>query len=136
MKIKIIKFRDDIIVPTRAHYNDAGADVYCTEPYYIAPNTTKKIPLGFGIEIPNGFMGCIYPKSGLSNKGIIAQLPPIDSGYRGEVHAIVTNTTNDGYEFNAGDKVGQLIIIPMILAEFVTDFGDERNDGAFGSTGR
>ncbi len=136
MRIKITKLRDNVFMPTRAHYNDAGADVYCNEMCSVYPRETIKIPLGFSIEIPDGYMACVYPKSGLSSKGIIAQLPPIDSGYRGEVHAIVTNQGDNDYIFHIGDKVGQLIVLPIILADFVTDLGDERNDGAFGSTGR
>lgn len=75
MKIKLIKFKENYKVPVRAHYNDAGADVFTLNTFVINPHQTVKISLGFGLEIPDGYMGCIYPKSGLSSKGIIANLP-------------------------------------------------------------
>lgn len=136
MKIKVIVFNENYQVPERAHYNDAGADVRTYKKISIFPHTTKAIPLGFGLEIPDGYMGNIYPKSGLSQKGIIAQLPPIDSGYRGEIHAIVTNTTSHMFEFDQGDKVGQLVITQVMLPQFTEQLEDNRGSGAFGSTGK
>ena len=135
MKIKLIEF-ERFRQPTRAHYNDAGADVYCKEKTFIWPHETKKIPLGFGVEIPNGFMGLVLPRSGLSSKGIFTQAAPIDSGYRGEIHAITTNTNNQKYKINEGDRIGQLVIIPIVLADFVTRDLNSREDKGFGSTGK
>ena len=71
MKVKVIKFKDNVKLPFRAHYNDAGADVYSLEDYILEPHTTVKLPLGFGIELPDGFQANVYPRSGLSSKGII-----------------------------------------------------------------
>ena len=105
MKIKLIKFDNYNKAPLRAHYNDAGADVYSTQDILLEPHTTIKIPLGFGLELPDGFMACIFPRSGLTSKGIISNIPPIDSGYRGEIHAIITNTTDNTYIINKNDKV-------------------------------
>ena len=135
MRIKIIKF-DNYKCPTRAHYNDAGADIYSTQTLNIEPHSTVKIPLGFGLELPDGFMGCIFPRSGLTSKGIISHIPPVDSGYTGEVHAIITNTTNDVYTINEGDRIGQLVITPIILSEFVEELGNERGNKGFGSSGK
>ena len=135
MRIKIIKF-DNYKCPTRAHYNDAGADIYSTQTLNIEPHSTVKIPLGFGLELPDGFMGCIFPRSGLTSKGIISHIPPVDSGYTGEVHAIITNTTNDVYTINKGDRIGQLVITPIILSEFVEELGNERGNKGFGSSGK
>lgn len=135
MKIKIVKNTPFIKMPERAYHNDAGADVFTNKLVVIEPNTTVKIGLGFSIQIPDGYMGCIYPKSGLASKGIVAHLPPIDSGYRGEVHAIVSNLTNIPYTFNKFEKVGQLVITPVVMAEFVLAFEDLRMDNGFGSTG-
>jgi dUTP pyrophosphatase len=134
MKVKIIEF-NNYISPSRKHYNDAGADVYSTIGITIHPLQTVKIPLGFGLEIPNNMMGCIYPRTSLVLKGLISHIPPIDSGYRGEIHAILTNISNEDILINCGDRIAQLIITPVYIADFVTDLGDERNEGAFGSTG-
>lgn len=139
MKIKIIDYGYKNL-PKRAHYNDAGADVYAcphTEHKKVKlwANSSAKIPLGFGLEIPDGYMGLVFPRSGLSSKGITCELPPIDSGYRGEIHAIMTNNTNTDYWIEEGERIGQLVILPIILADFVTELGEERDTGAFGSTG-
>lgn len=135
MKIEIIKFKNFYALPKRAHYNDAGADVYLPEKICIPKNSTKAIPLGFGLKIPNGFMGAIYPRSSLAKKRIVCELPPIDSGYRGEIHAIVTNMSKNDVIFNEGARIGQLIVHPVIMAEYDYLFEEERNQGAFGSTG-
>ena len=136
MKIKLIKFDNYDKAPFRAHYNDAGADVYSTQDILLEPHTTIKIPLGFGLELPDGFMACIFPRSGLTSKGIISNIPPIDSGYRGEIHAIITNTTNNTYIINKNDRIGQLVILPIILCDFVEKLDNTRGEGGFGSTGK
>ena len=134
MKVRIIKFRENVKLPFRAHYNDAGADVYALEYTEIEPHTTVKLPLGFGIELPDGFQCNVYPRSGLSSKGIISQIPPIDSGYTGEIHAIITNTTDKLYIINKDDKIAQLVVTPILLVDFVESLGEERGANGFGST--
>ena len=86
MKIKLIDFNGP--APVRAHDNDAGADVFSPRDQTIYPGQVYKLPLGFGLELPDGYVGYIFPRSSLSARGIVCELPPIDSGYRGEVHAI------------------------------------------------
>lgn len=137
MKIKLIKFDNYIKAPVRAHWNDSGADVIATEDIVLLPLQVTKIKLGFGLIIPDGYDGTICCKSGLSSKGIMASNAPIDSGYRGEINAILANITNKPFTFNKGEKVGQIVIRPVIHAEFVEDFNEEeRGTGAFGSTGK
>lgn len=137
MKLKLIDFGVPAeFVPKRAHENDAGADVFSTGEYVIAPNETKKIPLGFGLMLPDGLTGFVFPRSGLSAKGIVCELPPIDSGYRGEIHAIVTNVSNFSYTVHIGDRVGQLVILPVCIPDFTFEDFAERGQGAFGSTGK
>lgn len=136
MKVKIIKFPNFVKIPNRAHWNDSGADVFATADTVLAPHAVTKVPLGIGVELPNGYDACIYCKSGLSSKGIMASNAPIDSGYRGEINAILANVTDEPYVFKKGDKVGQLVVRPVIYVDYVEDFGEaERGAGAFGSTG-
>ena len=135
MKIKTIKF-DNYKCPKRAHYNDAGADVYSTKTISIEPHQTVKIPLGFGLALPDGFMACVFPRTSLTSKGIICHIPPVDSGYTGEIHAIITNTTDSVYIVNKEDRIGQIVVVPIILAEFTEELGNERGDKGFGSTGK
>lgn len=145
MRIKLIDFGGK--APVRTHYNDAGADVFarvdeinCTKwmdlSIEIKPNTIKKIPLGIGLELPNGFVAFVVPRSGMSaNKGITTELVPIDSGYRGEIHAIVYNANPEPVRIYNGDKIAQLVIVPTVLADFYTEDLVERDTKAFGSSG-
>ena len=110
MKIKLIKFDNYDKAPFRAHYNDAGADVYSLVDYILEPHTTAKSPLGFGMELPDGFQRNVHPWAGLSSKGIISQIPHIVSGYTGEVHAIITNTTDKQYIIKKEVKLQQLVL--------------------------
>ena len=134
MKIKLIKF-SGFQKPDRAHYNDSGADVFAAQGTIIPARSVVKVPTGVGVELPDGYDIVVHCKSGLSSKGIWAANAPVDSGYRGEVHAILYNTTDEDVVINAGEKIGQFVVRPVIYAEFVTELGEERNTGAFGSTG-
>ena len=125
MKIKLINFNGH--APVRAHDNDAGADVFAPKDQIIIPGQICKLPLGFGLILPDG---------SLSAEGIVCELPPIDSGYRGEVHAIISNVGNRAYEIKKGDRIGQLIIMPVVIPEFTYEESAERGVGAFGSSGR
>ena len=153
MKVKIIKFRDDLISPIRAHYNDAGIDCFAQEDFALEGFGREYIkhegefatyirgdrflvPLGFGLEIPNGYMAVIKPRSSMNIKGIITQIGTIDSGYRGEIKAYFINTSKNRYQFKRGDKICQIVVEPVIVADLVEELGDERKDGGFGSTGR
>ena len=135
MKIKLIDFGYEQR-PKRAHENDAGADVYVMNDVVLWPHETTKVPLGFGLVLPDGYAAYIFPRSGMSAKGIVCELPPIDSGYRGEVHAIVSNLGTDPYQLRKGDRIGQLVVMPVVLADFIDYDIAERGDGAFASTGR
>ena len=138
MKIKVIDYGYEKL-PMRAHDNDAGADVHVClhegEAVAIHPHQTVKIPLGMGLELPDGYAAFVFPRSGLSSQGIVCELPPIDSGYRGEIHAIVTNCSDTRYVVHQGDRIGQLVITPIVIADFMTERSAQRGTSAFGSTG-
>lgn len=138
MKIKVINFGYERL-PFRAHENDAGADVHVCfhdrASYCLGPNESVKVPLGMGLILPDGFAAYVLPRSGLASKGITCEVPPIDSGYRGEIHAIVTNCSNENYYIDNGTRIGQLVIMPVIIAEFITDDIKQRGTNGFGSTG-
>lgn len=174
MKIKLIKFRDDLIKPTRAHYNDAGIDCYAQQtvtlkaldaypvgeaekerkvlfklplppksPHLISTTVTSalgaiptRVDLGFGVEVPDGYMAVIKPRSSMNLKGIITQIGTIDSGYRGEIGGIFINLTNKDIVINKGEKICQLVIEPVVLADLEEDLVNDRGTGGFGSTGK
>lgn len=137
MKIKFLKKDPQVIIPTRGHYNDAGLDCYALEDFKIRPNNGMiKVSLGFGLEVPDGYMAVLKPRSSMNAKGIITQVGTIDSGYRGEISAIFINANPFPVEFKKGDKICQLVIEPVILADLVEDLVNDRGNGGFGSTGR
>lgn len=123
-------------MPRRAHANDVGADVFSTINVTINPHETVKIPLGFGIDVPAGYGASIYPRTGKSAAGIVTLLPPIDPGYTGNINAITQNTSDKPIEIKVGDAVGQLVVYPVAICDFVRDLGVERGTDAFGSTER
>lgn len=136
MKIKMIDFgAANERRPYRVHDNDAGADVYMPYDLTLCPGQVAKVPLGFGIEVPDGHAGYVFPRGSMAAKGVVCELPPIDSGYRGEIHAIVSNVGSEPQTLNKSARVGQLVIMPVIIADFVTETNTERGQGAFGSTG-
>ena len=136
MKVKVIKF-PGYKTPDRAHHNDSGADVFATKDVLIGAGEMVKIPTGVGLELPDGYDAVIHCKSGLSaNHGLLMANAPIDAGYRGEIHAIVYNSNSYDVTIHEGDKIGQIVIRPVIYAEFVDQFDDERGSNGFGSTGK
>lgn len=137
MKIKLINFGvSDERRPFRPHENDAGADVYMPYDCTLQPGEIAKVPLGFGIEIPDGCAGYIFPRSSMAVKGLVCELPPVDSGYRGEIHAIISNVSNQVHTIKEGDRVGQLVITPVVIADFALELGAGRGTDGFGSTGK
>lgn len=137
MKIKIIDFGlPEKHRPFRSHANDAGADVYIPFDCTLEPGGIAKIPLGFGLEVPDGYAAYVFPRSSLAAKGVVCELPPVDSGYRGEIHAIVSNVGKEAQTLAKDSRIGQLIIMPVVIADFVNDLGGQRGAGAFGSTGK
>lgn len=135
MKIKVIKFAG-YQAPARAHYNDSGADVFAAQGTIIPAHSVVSVPTGVGLEIPDGYDVVVHSKSGLSSRGIWASNSPVDAGYRGEIHAILYNTTDEAYALNAGDKIGQFVVRPVIYADFVDSLGEDRGSNGFGSTGK
>ena len=110
MKIRIIDFGlPENHRPLRSHANDAGADVYMPFDCTLEPGGIAKIPLGFGLEVPDGYAAYVFPRSSLAAKGVVCELPPVDSGYRGEIHAIVSNVGNEARTLPKDSRIGQLM---------------------------
>ena len=136
MKLKIIDYGYTTL-PCRAHYNDAGLDCYANEDFTVVSGKSVVVGLGFGLEIPDGYMATIRPRSSINTKGIITQIGTIDSGYRGEIKAVFINTNRfDNVEFHKGDKICQIVVEPVVLADVVVELEDNRGVGGFGSTGK
>lgn len=143
MDLPISKVNDGAVLPTRAHNGDAGLDLYACEAAHIGPGERWSVGTGVAVEIPDGHAGLVLPRSGLAKKhGISLVNAPglIDSGYRGELRVLLLNTDPaDTFRVEPGDRIAQLVISPIVLAEPVeaTALAESvRGDGGFGSSGR
>lgn len=140
MKIKIKKLHSDAQIPKHAHYNDAGMDLFVIDTLEMAPMERKSIPIGIAMEIPDGYVGLIWDKSGLSHKyGIKVFGGVVDAGYRGEICVGLMNLSDKHFKFEKGHKIAQLLIQKIEHIEFkeVKKLNDtSRGDGGFGSSGK
>ncbi len=128
--------------PQYAHPGDAGADLLSTDEVTLAPGERAIVGTGVSIALPDGYAALVVPRSGLAARhGITLVNTPgtIDAGYRGEIRVILLNTdAAEPYTIAAGDRIAQLIVVPVTRARFVPVErlpGTERGDGGFGSTG-
>jgi len=139
MQLKFKKLHPNAKIPSYAYAGDAGLDLYISEDLVLKKDERKSIPLGIAIEIPDGYVGILFDKSGLSHKhGLKSYGGIIDAGYRGEIHVGMMNLSDADYEFKAGDKIIQILIMPVLKAEVVEceELSDsDRGEGAFGSSG-
>jgi len=136
MVIDVHKINEDSKIPNRSHTFDSGADVFSDIDYILKPGETYSVPLGISVDIPHGIDATICCKSGLSSKGIWCSNAPIDSGYSGEIHAIIHNLSDSDFKIEKGMKVGQIVFRPVLFVNFVEDFQEDvRGDNGFGSTG-
>ena len=139
MQLHIKKVRDDARVPTFAHSTDAGMDLYACEDSTILPGARAQVPTGIACAIPDGYVGLVWDKSGISHKGGLKTLGGvIDAGYRGEVLVGLVNVSDVSYTFKKGDKIAQMLIQKIEQPEIVVveELDDTpRGVGGFGSTG-
>ena len=143
MKLRFARLKQDAVVPDRAHPGDAGLDLYAAEPAHLGPGERWSVPTGVAVEIPEGHAGLVLPRSGLAREhGIALVNSPglIDSGYRGEIRVLLLNTDPaEVYRVAAGDRIAQLLVVAIALAEPVEaeELAESaRGDGGFGSSGR
>ena len=143
MQVAIKKLNDKAILPSYGSEFAAGADLYaCLEnDIIVRPHETAIIPTGIAIEIPIGYAGLIYARSGLATKKGLApanKVGVIDCDYRGEVKVALHNHSDSPQAVSAGERVAQLVITPYLTAQFVEQkelSQTVRGEGGFGSTG-
>ena len=165
MKINFKKLSDTAIAPNKSHYNDSGFDLYADDDVTLAYGETKAIATNIALELPDGYMADVRPRSGLTrDTALRVQYGTVDAGYRGSIgiicdnvdnlykvktidnklHAIITGdqdailTYNTAIEIKRGDKIAQLVIQRIPDIELIES--DELNEtargaGGFGSTG-
>jgi dUTP pyrophosphatase len=140
MQLKIKKLNPDAVLPSYSYDDDAAFDLFSTENIEVNPNERLQIPTGIAIQIPTGYVGLIWGKSGLShNHGLKTLGGVIDSGYRGEVLVGIINLGKESYKIEKGHKVAQMIIQKKETCEIleVENLDDsERGEGGFGSSGK
>ena len=143
-KVNIKKLNEKATVPTYGSEYSAGADLYALadEAITIAPHETLLVHTGVAMEIPTGYVGLIFARSGLATKRALApanKVGVIDSDYRGEIMVALHNHSNEPKTIENGERIAQLVLVPYLTAEFdeVDELSDTtRGEGGFGSTGR
>jgi dUTP pyrophosphatase len=138
MNIKM-KLDQGARMPTRAHMHDAGLDIYAREEKIVPARGSTTFDTGVHIALPEGTVGMLKSKSGLNVKYGLVSEGVIDVGYTGSIVVKLYNNSEYDYRVKAGDKISQLVILPIItptisLADSLDD--TERGDNGFGSTGR
>jgi dUTP pyrophosphatase len=140
MKLKVKKLHPEAKLPAYAHPYDAGMDLFALEDVKIKPGEIARIRSGIAMEIPEGYVGLCWDKSGLSMKnGIKVLAGVIDAGFRGELVMGVINLGKEEYLFEKGHKVMQMLIQPVQIADIieVEELSDtKRGESGFGSTGK
>lgn len=125
--------------PTRAHPTDAGLDLYARETQVVPARESATFDTGVHIELPVGTVGLLLSKSGLNVKHGLTGEGVIDAGYTGSIVVKLYNNSGYDYTIHAGDKIIQLVILPILTPdiEIVDSLAEtERGDGGFGSSGR
>ena len=139
MELKVKKIHADAKVPQYSHKGDAGLDLFSSVDSVLKKGEIKPVPTGIQVAIPEGHVGLVWDKSGISLKGVHRLAGVIDSGYRGEVRVVMVNFGEETFVIEKGMKIAQLLIQPVMDVEVVeADELEETSRGVngFGSTGK
>ena len=141
MKIKLVS--ENAVVPTYGSWSAAGMDLYACDSYTIAPGETVLVHTGINMEIPYGYFGAIYPRSGLATKrGLRCAncVGVVDADYRGEIMVALYNDSAMTQAVELHDRIAQMVIQPYArpqMFEVVNELSEtERGSGGFGHTGK
>jgi dUTP pyrophosphatase len=136
--IQILKVASDAVLPTRAHADDAGLDLYSLETVCLEPGQGKVIRTGIAMALPVGYVGLVADRSSMAKRGVKTAGGVIDAGYRGEIHIVMWNISQATTELKKGERIAQLLVIPVATPQVEqVDSLDTtaRGDRGFGSTG-
>lgn len=143
MEIKIKKLKNDAVIPTKGSPFAAGSDLYSAEDdLVIEAGKTAMIGTGLAMEIPEGYAGLVYARSGLACKEGLApanKVGVIDSDYRGEIKVALHNHSSESKTVKKGERIAQIVITPFLSADFCEAEQlnqTVRGEGGFGSTGK
>ena len=139
MELKVKKVQMDAKLPRYGHAGDAGLDIFSSVDFVLEKGQVEAIPAGIKVAIPDGYVGLIWDKSGVSLKGVHRFAGVVDSGYRGEVKVILINLSEGPFIIEKGMKIAQMLVQPVTVVHVVEaeDLDDtSRGEGGFGSTGK
>lgn len=139
MKVKLVN--EYAQLPTRGSNDAAGLDLYCPFHIKVPADSQQKVPLGVAVEIPKGCMGLLVPRSSMSKTPLRCanSVGIIDADYRGELSITYENVSCSDYTIFRGNRIGQLIIVPVAMVDVVEcdELSEtERGAGGYGSTGK
>jgi dUTP pyrophosphatase len=137
--LPVRRLEDGAILPTRAHADDAGLDLYAVEDVVVEPGTGRMIRTGVAVAVPVGHVGLVCDRSSLAKRGLKTAGGVIDAGYRGELGVVVWNLSRESQHVKKGERCAQMLVIPIATPAPVdsADLGETaRGAGGFGSTGR
>jgi dUTP pyrophosphatase len=139
MKLKIKRIHANAKLPSYGHLGDAGLDLFSADDVVLEKGQVLDVPTGIKVAIPEGYVGLVWDKSGVSLRGVHRLAGVIDSGYRGEVKVVLVNMSDEPFVISKGMKIAQLLIQPVTTVKVVEveDLGGTpRGEGGFGSTGK
>lgn len=134
-----VKLDEGAHMPTRAHMADAGLDLYARETQIVPAKESAKFDTGVHVELPSNTVGFLKSKSGLNVRNGLTSEGVIDEGYTGSIVVKLYNHSGHDYTVKNGDKISQLVILPIVKPELelVEDLDQtDRGDNGFGSSGR
>lgn len=137
--IQIVKTSAEAVLPTRAHPNDAGLDLYNLEDILLEPGSGKVAKTGIALALPVGHVGLVADRSSLGKRGIKTAGGVIDEGYRGEIHIVLWNISKESVHLKKGERIAQLLILPVAtpaVLEVETLDETARGQKGFGSSGK
>jgi dUTP pyrophosphatase len=138
-KIEVLKISPEATLPTRAHPEDAGMDIYSLEDVILESSQGKVTKTGIAMAIPQGFVGMVADRSSLAKRGVKTAGGIIDAGYRGEIMICLWNISGEPIQLKRGERIAQLLILPIAtpaVVEVAKLDETQRGAGGFGSTGK
>jgi dUTP pyrophosphatase len=139
MELKVKRLHPHAKLPRYGHPGDAGLDLFSCIDMILQPKDAQPVPTGLKVAIPDGYVGLIWDKSGISLSRVHRLAGVVDSGYRGEIKVVLINLGAEVFAISQGMKIAQMLIQP-VLTVTVTESQDleksERGENGFGSTGR
>lgn len=136
--LPVLKVSPDAVLPTRAHPDDAGLDLYSLEDLLLEPGQGRVAKTGIALALPAGHVGLVADRSSMAKKGIKTAGGVVDAGYRGEIHIVLWNIASVPVQLRRGERIAQLLILPVAVpAIFEVSELDPTARGAkgFGSSG-